>query len=196
MISASLRFVFTIRVVARTEAVATFASYRYILYHNLCYCHSRVSQGEYLRAKKMYIVTIFPVQEWDQIHSFPSKSASPAPLSLSVVLKPATFSSSALPAPFSCHLSLSICFTVIHAPPHPPHPLPRPPTHPATQPNLILYIPLPYILRECGRRPDEELGSCDLSSAAPSVKTFIRGRTHHLHSDYNDPRGHAGRGCV
>lgn len=87
-------------------------------------------------------------------------------------------------------------------PTHPPHSQPRPPphpspTHPATQPNLILYIPLPYILRECGWRPDEELGGCDLSSAAPSVRTFIRGRTHHLHSDYNDPRGQTGRGvCV
>lgn len=141
MISASLRCVFTIRVVARTEAVATFASYRYILYHNLCYSHSQVSQGEDLRAKKMYIVTIFPVQEWDQIHSFPSKSASPAPPSLSVVLKPATFSSSALPAPFSCHLSLSICFTVIHAPPPPPSSTTHPPSH-STQPHSLYSAPI------------------------------------------------------
>lgn len=194
MISASLRYVFPIRVIARTEAVATFASYRYILYHNLCYSHSRVSQGEDLRAKKNVYSNNISSAGMGSNPFIPQQKCFSCS---SVAVRGAETSNLLVVGPPCSFLLPFVTFYLLYCYSCPPHPLPRPPTHPATQPNLILYIPLPYILRECGRRPDEELGSCDLSSAAPSVKTFIRGRTHHLHSDYNDPRGHAGRGvCV
>lgn len=194
MISASLRFVFTIRVVARTEAVATFASYRYIRYHNLLLSLPSLPGGGSESKKNVYSNNISSAG----MGSNPFISQQKCFSCSSVAVRGAETSNLLVVGPPRSFLLPFVTFYLLYCyscPP--PHPLPRPPTHPATQPNLILYIPLPYILRECGRRPDEELGSCDLSSAAPSVKTFIRGRTHHLHSDYNDPRGHAGRGvCV